>query len=235
MARKKVKTTKLDIIQCASKLFLEQGYSNTSPRIVCDLLDISTGNLTYYFPTKEHMLAEVVKMLCGFQWEKLKEEAKEDISLVMAVCLELTTMAAMCEQDEAAKDFFLATYTSPMCLAIIRDNDTQRAKQVFRSYCPDWTDEQFMEAEIIVSGIEYATLMTTGDAVPLATRIEGALDSILKVYNVPAEIRKTKIDRALAMHYRTIGMRVLDEFREYVEQKNEKALEDLIGSADVAT
>lgn len=230
MAHKKVKTTKLDIIQCASKLFLEQGYSNTSPRIVCDLLDISTGNLTYYFPTKEHLLAEVVKMLCDFQWHMMEEEAKEDIGSVMAICLELTAMASMCEQDEIAKDFFLATYTSPLCLQIIRDNDTKRAQRVFRSYCPDWTEEQFREAEIIVSGIEYATLMTTGDEVPLATRIKGALENILTVYDVPAEVRKTKISRVLAMDYRNIGDRILREFREYVEQMNEKALEELIGT-----
>lgn len=229
---RKVKTTKLDIIQCASKLFLEQGYSNTSPRNVCDILDISTGNLTYYFPTKEHLLAEVVQMLCDFQREMMKKEAKEDISSVMAICIELTAMASMCEQDETAKDFFLAAYTSPICLEIIRNNDVKRAQEVFKDYCPDWAEEQFEEAEIIVSGIEYATLMTTGDAVTLKTRIEGALENILTIYCVPEEVRKKKVSRALEMDYRNIGARVLEEFRLYVERMNEKALEALITHSD---
>ncbi len=231
MARK-VKTTKLDIIKCGSKLFLEQGYSNTSPRNVCDILDISTGNLTYYFPTKEHLLAEVVQMLCDFQWEMMQKEAKENISSVMAICIELMAMASMCEQEETAKDFFLSVYTSPMCLEIIRNNDAKRAKNVFGEYCRDWSDEQFMEAEIIVSGIEYATLMTTGDSISLATRIEGALENILTIYRVPEDIRKKKISKSLSMDYSNIGTRVLEEFREHVEKMNEKALEELISQSN---
>lgn len=227
---RKVKTTKLEIIQCASKLFLEQGYSNTSPRTVCDILDISTGNLTYYFPTKEHVLAEVVHLLCDFQWKMMREEAKEDISSLMAICIEVTEMAAMCAQDEIARDFFLAAYTSPMCLDIIRNNDTKRAQSVFKNYCPDWKEEQFKEAEIIVSGIEYATLMTTDESVTLETRIEGALQSILSIYNVPKEIQEIKIQKALAMDYGGIGVRVMNAFRRYVEKINEKALEKLVSN-----
>ena len=60
MARRRVKRTRLDIIQCATTMFLEQGYTASSAKQIADELDIATGNLTYYFPTKEHMLAELV-------------------------------------------------------------------------------------------------------------------------------------------------------------------------------
>lgn len=36
----------------------------------------------------------------------------------------------------------------------------QRAKNVFGIYRPDWTDVDFEEAEVLVSGVEYATFMT---------------------------------------------------------------------------
>ncbi len=228
MSTKKVKTTKLDIIQCASKLFLEQGYSNTSPRNICDILDISTGNLTYYFPTKEHLLAELVQILCDFQWEMIEEEAKENIDIIMSICIELAAMASMCEQNKEAKDFFLAAYTSPVCLEIIRKNDTNRAKKVFKPYCPEWTDEQFNEAEIIVSGIEYATIMTTGNPIPLTTRIQGALENIFSVYNLPSAKYQKKIEQVLTMDYENIGTRVLTAFHKYVKKINKKALTDLI-------
>lgn len=226
----KIKTTKLDIIRCASEMFFEQGYSATSPKSICDALDISTGNLTYYFPTKEHLLAVFTEMLCNYQQKMMEVEAQEGVSSVLSVCLELTMMAAMCEDSPAAKDFYLATYTSPICLELIRKNDTQRNKEVFAPYCEGWTDEQFMQAEIIVSGIEYATLMTTGDSVSLETRIAGALDNILAVYGVPEEIRKIKIRKVLHTDYRKIGQRVLREFKEFIDQENEIALEELISA-----
>lgn len=227
MARRRVKTTKLDIVRYATTVFLKIGYSASSTKQIADDLDIGTGNLTYYFPTKEHLLAVLVDMLCDFQWKMMEKEADDGLSSIMAICLELTTMAAMCEMDEAAKDFYISSYSSPMCLAIIRKNDTARAKEVFKEYCPGWTDEQFAEAELLVSGIEYATLMTVGDPVSLETRIAGALNNILQIYQIPAETRMAKIQRVLEMDYRAISARVLMEFKQFVERTNEHALEEL--------
>ncbi len=220
--------TRLEIVQVASKLFLEKGYTDTPIKAICQELDMSPGNVTFYFPSKEHLLAELVEMLSRFQREFMEREANEGFSSVMAICLELTAMATMCEDDAIAKDFYIASYSSPLCLDIIRKSDVQRAAEVFREYRPDWTAEQFTEAEILVSGIEYATLMTAGDDVPLETRIRGALDNILGIYGVPEATREQKIAKVFAMDYRSIGKRVLEEFKEFVKQENEQALRDLV-------
>jgi len=226
--RRKNNTTKLEIIQVASRLFLERGYSKTSIKAIADELDISTGHLMFYFPTKEHLLAVLVRMLCDFQWKMMQNKVQEGNTSVMALCLELMTMAAMCEDDEVAKDFYISAYTRPLTLEIIRKNDAERAQMVFAQYCPDWEHHHFTEAEILVSGIEYTTLMTAGEPVPLDIRIAGALNSILMMYNVPEEIRRMKIGKILAMDYRELGKRVLNEFRHYVEETNEQAFEDLL-------
>ena len=229
MARiSKSQLTKLEIVQVATRMFLERGYTKTTTAAICNELEMSKGNLTFHYPTKEHLLAVLVDMLCKFQWELMEGEANEGISSVMTICLELVSMASACEENEVAKDFFVATYSSPVTLDIIRKNDTERAKKVFADYCKGWTDEQFAEAEILVSGIEYATLMTTNDTVPLDVRITGALNQILTIYNVPEEIRKRKIEKVLATDYRSIGGRILKEFTEYVEKVNEQAFEEIL-------
>ncbi len=220
--------TKLEIIRYATKKILDTGYGNTQVRAIAKELNMSPGNLTFHYRTKEDMLAELVNLLCDFQWEMMEEEAKEGYSSIMAICLELAAMASMCEEDEFARDFYLSAYSSPKCLSIIRKNDTARAKEVFKEYCADWTDEHFEEAEILVSGIEYSTLNTSGVSVTLETRIAGALNSIFSTFNVPEEIRKMKIDRVLSMDFRKIGRRVLKEFKQYVEDTNEQALMDLL-------
>lgn len=226
--RRKSNTTKLEIMQVASRLFLERGYSKTSIKAIADELDISTGHLMFYFPTKEHLLAVLVHMLCDFQWKMMQNKVEEGNTSVMALCLELMTMAAMCENDEVAKDFYISAYTHPMTLEIIRKNDAERAQMVFAEYCSDWEHHHFTQAEILVSGIEYTTLMTAGEPVALDIRIAGALNSILMTYNVPEEIRRIKIGKILAMDYRELGRRVLNEFRDYVEEANEQAFEDLL-------
>ena len=221
------KLTKLEIIRYATKKILETGYTNTQVRAIAKELNMSPGNLTFHYRTKEDMLAELVELLCDFQW-KMMEEAKEGYSSTMAVCLELAAMASICEEDEVARDFYLSAYTSPKCLAIIRKNDTARAKGVFKEYCLDWTDENFEEAEILAAGIEYSTLNTSGVTVALETRIAGAMNNILSIFNVPEETRRMKIDRVLSKDFRKLGRRVLNEFKQYVEDTNEQALMDLL-------
>lgn len=218
MARHKANTTKLEIIQVATRMFLEKGYSNTSVKAISDELDISTGNLTFHFPTKEHLLAKLVDMLCKFQWKMMNQVTDEGESSLLAVCMELASMASICEENEIAKDFYLSAYMHRMSLDLIRKSDTARAKIVFKDYCQDWSDNQFVEAEIIISGIEYATLMKT-EELPLENRIAGALNAIMLYYGVPQEVRERKIKKVMAMDYRRIGRNVLEEFNKFVIEK----------------
>lgn len=224
----KSKITKLEIVQVATKKFIEKGFSNTSIKAISDELNMSTGNVTFYFPSKEHLLAELVDILCDFQWKMMEKETLEGHSSIMAIGLELLAMAAMCEENEIAKDLYISAYTSPISLEIIRKNDTRRAKEVFKEYCSEWTEEQFVEAETLVSGIEYATLMTTSDSAQLDMRIAGALHTILTIYNVPKELIDLKVEKVLAMDYRNVGGRVLKDFKEYVENTTEQAFYDLL-------
>ncbi len=231
MSKRKPITTKLEIIQTATTLIFQNGYSHVSPNMIARELDMSTGNLTYYYPTKEHLLSVLVDALCKFQRKLIEDEAEDGISSVMAVCLELMSMASACESDPIAKDFFISSYQSPLTLKIIRENDTERSKKVYKDYCKDWTDEQFAEAEILVSGIEYATLMSLDEDISLETKISGALDKILYVYNVPEDIREMKIKKALSYDYKNIGERIFKEFKEYVDKTTEETFEQMLQNA----
>ncbi|MBE6678269.1 MAG: TetR family transcriptional regulator [Ruminococcaceae bacterium] len=232
VARRRVNTTRLEIIQVAIEMFMKKGYSATSIKAVADVLDMSTGHLTFYFPTKEHLLAELVDILCNFQWAEVQKHVEEGETMVMAICLELTSMAAICEENDIVKDFYLSAYTHPMTLEIIRKNDAGRAKLAFEEYCPNWDDTRFAEAETLVSGIEYATIMTTGDSAPLDIRIAGALDNILTLYQVPQDIRSRKIEKVLGMDYKTIGRSVLKEFITFIKETTEQAFEELMAEKE---
>ena len=229
MARiKRESPTRLAIIQVAIDLFFEKGFSNTTAAAVCRRADIGTGNLTFYFPTKEHILDVLVTMMCDYQWKLIEEATDEGKSSLLSYCLELTTMAAISEECPQMRDFYVSAYSHPITLENIRANDVEKMRQVFGPFCPEWSDEQFVEAEAIVSGIEYATLMTTQHSASLPVRVEGALNAIMKVFNVPAELREMKVKKVLAMDYRAIGRRVFANFRDYVSEANEKAIADLL-------
>ncbi len=212
--------TRDKILRVSTHLFLENGYTATTVKMVCDELKISKGNFTFYFPSKEDVLAVLVEMLCEFQSKLIDYEADHGFDSVMSICIELMTVAAACDENPVARDFFISAFQSPVCLEYLRKNHVERAKLIFAEQCKGWTHEQFVEAEILVQGIDYATIISDTSSVPLNTRISGALNQILAIYNVPEESRREKIEKVLAMDCSGLGKRVLSEFKSYVENIN---------------
>ena len=236
MARNRKPTpTKAFIIKTASELFFEKGFSKTTSTEICNKAEISKGNLTFYFPTKEHILAVIVHMMCDFQWKEMERETDEGKSSLLAYCLELTTMVAISEEIEQMQDFLAAAYSHPMTLDIIRENDAQKLRQVFGEYTADWDDEKYTEVEAIISGIEYATIMHTEHSASVEHRIEGALDTIMMLFGVPDKTRKLKVSKVLAMDYLDIGKRVYEAFKQYVTETNENTLDEVLKQTKIRT
>lgn len=220
MTDKKMLNTKYEILQCATKLFLEKGYTDAYVTTIAKLLHISTGNLTFHFPTKENILAELVRELCAFQWQSEEREKKEDRTLLTTYILEIVMFAAICVENSNIKDLVVAAYTHSMSLAIIRESDTQRAKRIFKEYCPEWSESDYIQAENIASGIEYAMFRTENtDEVTFEQRVTSSLNAIMKLYGVPADIRKHTLAEVMSTDYQNKGSRVFEEFCKHVERK----------------
>jgi hypothetical protein len=98
----------------------------------------------------------------------------------------------------------------------------KKTKDVFSQYNPDWTDEDWMAIENVVSGIEYATFVTRETVTPLDVQLKNALDSIMFLYRVPADVREDKIKKLLSMDYRTIGCEAYADFCAYIAHTHEE-------------
>lgn len=236
MARtRKPSPMKAAIIKEASELFFEKGFSKTTSSELCRKIDIGTGNLTFYFPTKEHILAVLVQMMIDYQWKEMENAADEGKSSLLAYCLELTTLVSITEEYPEMDDFVAAAYSHPMTLDLIRANDVEKIKQVFSEYTEGWSEEQYTEMEAIVSGIEYATIMKTEHSASVERRLEGALNSIMLLLGVPEEIRRKKIEKVFEMDYLSIGRKVYADFKSYVTETNENALDEILKNTKIRT
>ena len=86
----------MEIVKESSRKFLDKVYTATSVLGISKALEMSPGNLTFYYPTKEHLLAFLVDMLCKFQWKMMQEEADDGVSsLVMDGLLGYSPVYAM--------------------------------------------------------------------------------------------------------------------------------------------
>lgn len=222
----KNRPTKEMIVQIASKLYLEKGFAETSNKEICEILKISPGNLTFHYPQREHVLTEFVKELCDFQWRMIEVLEQEDKSSLLALCIEFATNAAIAEESKAMRDIYIASYTHPMPLAIIRENDTKKTQQIFAEFNPDWTEEQYMVMENLYSAIEYGMFSSAGqDGISLDMRVACGLDAALRLYNVPESLRNQKLEKIIAMDYRSFGRKILSDFKDYITAVNWQAVE----------
>lgn len=216
MTQQNKQNTKNEILQCATRLFLEKGYTNTYVTTIANELHISTGNLTFHYPTKEHILAELVRWLFAFQWE---EEEKDQNKLLAYLC-ELALIASVCEENPKIKDLILAVYTHPMSFAIVREKDTKRAKSIFGAYCPEWVDADYVVVENVISGIEYSMFLTENtESITFEQRVTSVLSAIMKLYEVPEEERERLLSEVMETDYRSKGSRVFEEFCGFVGEK----------------
>ena len=131
------------------------------------------------------------------------------------------SIAAACAESEVAKDFFTSAYSSPYTLDLIRKNDTQKTKIVFGNFCNDFSEDDWIATESVVSGIEYGAMTVSKEKAELRIVIEKALNAIMLLYGVPEHLRVQNIDRALSLDYRELGRSIFREFNEYIDRINE--------------
>lgn len=220
-------TRKYDIIKTASKYIFSIGYSNTSPKMIAEKLKISPGNITHYFPSKEHLLCTIVEMLCDFQWKMFESSSAKGFGSIGSICMEMMTVATGCEQSEVARDFFSAAFESELCRNYLRGNHVARAKIIFAKECEGWTDQDFEQAELMVMGLQYSTIAASDANIPLKVKISGALDRVLDIYRVDERVRKQEIEKVMNMDYESISKQVLSAFIAYVDKTNNEALDEM--------
>ncbi len=79
-----------------------------------------------------------------------------------AYCIEPAAKASVCEESEVARDFCASIYASALTLGSLGDNGTEKIREVLADLRRERGDVELEATENIVSGIEYATVMSDG-------------------------------------------------------------------------
>lgn len=233
MARRKSNLTKLEILKVAMKMFLEKGFTNTSVKAISNELNISTGNLTFYFPTKEHILLELTKEITQFHTKCIDKVAKKNDDLY-SYCWEVTAQIILCEENEQARNIYLAIYSHPLTLQYVKDWTAEKNRQILGNRLKDWTYERFRRVENVTCCIERSALTEPcTDIYNIEDKIRLILTCLLKIYDISCEEREKVIGEILATDYRKTGRELLKQLTQYVEKQTEQALEEAINEIKI--
>ncbi len=229
MARRKANITKLEILQVATRMFLEKGFTNTSAKAISNELDISTGNLTFHYPTKEHILLELAKKITDFHKQAIDKVQQKGHDDLFAYCWEVTSQIALCEENLQMRDLYLAIYSYPMTMLFVKDWTSEKNLEILGERLHDWTLERFRIAENVTSCIERSALTEPcTEHYTLEDKIRLTLTCLLKIYDIGKDEREQVIGEILETDYRKAGHDLLVQFTKYIEKHNQQVIDEAI-------
>jgi len=203
----------INIIRATTKLFLQNGYTRTSLKMIEKDSGVKVGNITYYFHSKEDLLKVLVEELMDYHAimiDTVHEEKKDNL---FAYAIEVTAQIALCESNRSAWDLYSSAYNLPQTYEVIKAWAAEKNYNLFHDRLPDWTEHDFKELEEVASGIELAALKSVCDrSFTLDKKISLFLNSLMMLYQVPEAERKAVIEKVISLDYEQIAKEMFDKF-----------------------
>lgn len=210
-------------------MFLEKGFTNTSAKAISNELNISTGNLTFHYPTKEHILLELTKEITNFHKQAIEKVQSEGRGDLFAYCWEVTSQITLCEENQQMNDLYLAIYSHPMTLLFVKDWTAKKNFKILGERLSDWSLDRFRLAENVTCCIERSALTEPcSENYTLEDKIRLTLTCLLKIYDIGKDDREIVIDEILKTDYRKTGNDLLTQFAKHIEKHNQQVLEEAI-------
>ena len=175
--------TKRKILTVCVRLFLKQGYKNTSVSQIVDEADVARGSYLNLFPTKDRVLLELTETMFGGQFgvargsylnlfptkDKILLDLTEtmfggqfgmarsiaDTKLppVYAYAVETAIQLTLTELNENLREIYIEAYSLPDTAEYIYLHTTAELKQIFGANFPDYSDSDFYEMEVGTAGL----------------------------------------------------------------------------------
>ncbi len=205
--------TGIKIVRSATKLFIQNGFSETTFKMIEADSGIRTGAITYYFRTKEDMLLLLIEELLEYHADVVDEMYDKMKNPLLAYAMEITIQVALCERNRNAWDLYYSAYDHPFTYEYIKSCAAEKTYNLLKERLPEWTEHDFRDKEVITSGIEFAALKTPCDRnFSLDKKVSIILDSLMMLYEVPSAERKEIIDKILELDYENIAEEAFEKF-----------------------
>ena len=145
--------TKKKILTACVRLFLEQGYKNTSVSQIVDEAGVARGSYLNLFPTKDKILLELTETMFGGQFGMARSIADTKLPPVYAYAVETVIQLTLTELNENLREIYIEAYSLPETSEYIYLHTTAELKQIFGANFPDYSDSDFYEMEIGTAGL----------------------------------------------------------------------------------
>ena len=202
--------TRRKILTVCVRLFLEQGYRNTSVSQIVDEAGVARGSYLNLFPTKDRVLLDLTETMFGGQFGMARSIADIKLPPVYAYAVETAIQLTLTELNENLREIYIEAYSLPETSEYIYLHTTAELKQIFSANFPDYSDSDFYEMEIGTAGLMRNYMARKCDIhFPLERKLSRFLTAAMRVYRVPEDELEQTVRFVERLDIRSIAERVM--------------------------
>ncbi len=218
--RRNSSETKRKILTACVRLFLEQGYKNTSVSQIVDEAGVARGSYLNLFPTKDKILLDLVETMFSGQFSVARSIADQNLPPVFAYAVETSIQLTLTELNENLREIYIEAYSVPDTAEYIYLHTTAELKQIFGANFPDYSDSDFYEMEIGTAGLMRNYMARKCDIhFPLERKLSRFLTAAMRVYLVPEEEQARVLAFIGSIDIRKLAVTVMHKLFAMLEMK----------------
>ena len=212
--------TKKKILTVCVRLFLEQGYKETSITEITELEGVTRGSFQNLFPTKDAVLMELVETMFSGQFAMAQSVVGSELTPIYVYAVETATQLTLTELNENLRELYTEAYTLPDTAEYIYQRTTVELKKIFGLYFPDYTESDFYEMEIGTAGLMRNYMVKKcGIHFPFETKLKRFLTAALRVYRVPEEDLKKVLAFIEKLDIKAVATEIMEKLFAMLEMK----------------
>lgn len=202
------------------RLFLEQGYRQTTITQIVEEAGIARGSFQNLFPTKDSVLTELAETMFGGQFGAAKSIVGGELSPVYTYAAETAIQLTLTELNEKLREIYIEAYTLPETAEYIYLHTAKELKAIFGGNFPGYTESDFYEMEIGTAGLMRGYMARRCDIhFPLERKLERFLTESMRVYGVSEEEQAEVLAFIAALDVRSIAAEVMHKLFAMLEMK----------------
>ena len=221
--------TEKRILQVCVRLFLENGYHQTTMLQILKEAQVSSSSFQNLFRSKDGVLMELVKFMFENQFGIARNVAGAALPPVYVYAAETALQIMLTELNENLREIYLEAYTQQHLLDYIQRATAKELHSIFGPYQPELTEQDFYELEIGSAGLMrgYMTNPCTADFT-LERKLNKFLTLALRGYKVPEDELQKILSFVAGLDMRSIAQSVMEDLFRRLAMRYEFSLDGLL-------
>ena len=204
--------TEKRILQACVRLFLENGYHQTTMLQILREAKVSSSSFQNLFHSTDGVLMELVGFMYENQFGMARSVAGEALPPVYVYAAETALQITLTELNENLREIYLEAYTQERLLNYIQQSTAKELHRIFGPYQPELTEQDFYQLEFGSAGLMRGYMANPcTENFSLEKKLNSFVTMALRGYKVPEEELQQVLAFISGLDMRSIAQNVMEE------------------------